>query len=90
MPVRMRRIHRIAETQSLPTARLGYGYGHPLARQADLIDQLIRPAMRRAATIEARFPSRAVLARSRPQRLNASDGSLLPLVGDRLNGQKLS
>lgn len=89
MPSHIRRVRRIAETGSPPRLRGGYGYGDPTAQHAELIDMMVRPAMRRAATMAARFPSRAALARAEPESLNASDGTLLLLAGDILASQKV-
>lgn len=89
MPARQRAVRRIAETQSPPRIRLGHGYGDPTAQQAELVNMLHDPAVPRASTIAERFPSRAVLPRAEPLRLNADDGTLLLMTGDILNGQKV-
>jgi hypothetical protein len=79
-----RKIARVAETKSHPRLSIGRGYADTIRQQADLIDTMVRPAFRRGALLSEFYPHQAGLHRSRPVKLNAADGSKLPLVGDLL------
>lgn len=87
--MRTRRIRRIEQVESPQSLRRGFGYGDPVARQAELIDMMTRPGMRRAATLVSRFPNEPVMRKAEPLSLRTSEGVAMLMVGDVLSGRRL-
>lgn len=88
--MRRRRVKRIATTEPPPILRGGFGFGDPVARQAELVDMMMRPGMRRATTLRSRFPNETVMAKAEPVALTAGDGTQMFMLGDPFTGRTLA